>query len=189
MSSNSTPAPDFDFDMTYHPTEVRRFGPSLRSCVFAYAYCALALVFVAVVLYGRLAPDDSVVRAYVLEAAGRQPWPSSYFALLVSISGVAAVVRTHLRGVVILPDGIETLESGAIGVPRVRRIGWAMIHALRLGEGKSKKAIGVDLWNGNFELLPEVADPAELAAALRRVAEMRSIPLSVAHSGGAANVP
>ncbi len=176
MSRNSRPAPGFD--MTYHPAEVRRFGPSLRSCVLAYLYCALALLFVGFVLYGQIAPSGSLAHAYVAEAAGRQPWPASYFALVVSLSGVAAVVRAHLRGVVLLPDGIETLESGAIGVPRVRRIGWAMIHALRLGEGKGKKAIGVDLWNGGFELLPEVADPAELASALRRVAELRSIPLS-----------
>jgi hypothetical protein len=172
------------FDMTYpRQTDVRRFGPSWRSCAFAYAYCALALVFVGLVLYGHVAPGDSALHGYVVAAAERQPWPASYFALLVSASGVAAVVRAHLRGVVILPDGIETLESGVIGVPRVRRIGWAMIHALRLGEGKGKKAIGVDLWNGDFELLPEVADPAELAAALRRVAELRSIPLTL--KGGA----
>jgi hypothetical protein len=167
------------FDMTYPPAEVRRFGPSLRSCRLAYAYCALALVFVGFVLYGHIAPDDSLAHAYVASAAGREAWPPSYFAMIVSASGVAAVVRAHLRGVVLLPDGIETLESGAIGMPRVRHIGWAMIHALRLNEGKGKKAIGVDLWNGDFELLPEVADQVELAAALRRVAEVRSIPLSL----------
>ncbi|HEU4532741.1 MAG TPA: hypothetical protein VFS00_01440 [Polyangiaceae bacterium] len=174
----SQPPRALAFDMTYPPAEVRRFGPSLRSCWFAYAYCALAMAFVAFVLYGHVAPADSLARAYVASAANREAWPPSYFALLVSASGVAAVVRAHLRGVVLLPDGIETLESGTIGVPRVRRIGWAMIHALRLNEGKGKKAIGVDLWNGDFELLPEVADPGELAAALRRVAEVRSIPLS-----------
>lgn len=176
MSRNSSPPPGFD--MTYRPAEVRRFGPSLRSCVLAYAYCLLALTFVIFLFYGQIAPHDSLARAFVGEAASRQPWPASYFALMVSASGVAAVVRAHLRGVAILPDGIETLESGAIGVPKVRRIGWAMIHALRFGVGKGQQAIGVDLWNGGFELLPEVADSAELAAALRRVAESRSIPLS-----------
>jgi hypothetical protein len=79
-----------------------------------------------------------------------------------------------MRGVVIHPDGIETLELLALGFPKVRKLDWAMIDRFRFDAGKGM--IGIDLWDGQQTFLPPVAAREELVQSLTEVAEARAIP-------------
>jgi hypothetical protein len=162
------------FDMTYRPEEPRRFGKSARACLVSYAYLGAAVLFAAFVFYGYVAPPGSLASRYVLEA--QRSIPATWFAAVVLSSGVAAVLRAHMCGVMVTPDGIETLELAAFGMPRVRRIHWPMINRFRFDLGA--RYVGIDLWNGTRELLPAVADREALVRSLAYIAEARAIPYS-----------
>ena len=164
------------FDMSYRPEEDRRFGPSLRACRLAYLYAALSLGFVGFIAYGHVAPHGSFAWRYVIEASAERGIPPIWFATLALASGAAAVMRAHMRGVFVLPDGIETREVLVLGWPKIRRFDWPMIDRFRFDV--SSKLVGVDLWNGTREYFPEVQDRDELVRALAYIAEARAIPYS-----------
>lgn len=159
--------------MSYRPTRAQRFGPPLRACAWAYAYCSVAALFVGFVFYGYVAPQGSLARLYVVESA--REWPATWFAAIVLVSGIAAVLQSHMRGIILHPDGIETLDYVSFGLPRVRRLDWPMIDRIRFD---AKASIGIDLWNGTFESLPEVSERHELERALGYIAMARAIPFT-----------
>lgn len=169
MSRDSRPP---GFDMTFRPEEARRFGPPTRSCLPAYGFFAICLVFVGFVTFGYASAPGTFAHRYVVEAGAERLMPASWFALLVFGAGLAGVLRTHMRGVVVHPDGIETLELLLLGMPRVRRYEWAMIDRFRFEDGR----VLVDLWNGTVALLPIVAERDELSRELAYVAAARAIP-------------
>lgn len=160
--------------MAYRPEQPKRFGPSLRACLPSYGYLALAILFAGFVAYGYLAPPRSLAYRYVVDAAPGRPVPASWFAWVVFASGMAAVLRTHMRGVVVRPEGLESLDLHVLGLPVMRRLHWPMIDAFRFDA--STRYVAVDLWNGTREFLPEVGDREELVRALVFIAEARAIP-------------
>lgn len=162
------------FDMSYRPEEPVRFGPSFRARLPSYAYLAVAVLFAAFIGYGHFAPVGSFAYRWVIEAAPHRPFASSTFAWIALTAGAASVLRTHLRGVVVRPDGIETLDLAALGFPKIRRFDWPMIDSFRFDV--SDTLIGIDLWNGTREYFPEVGDRDALVRALVYVAEARAIP-------------
>jgi hypothetical protein len=176
MSRDSRPP---GFDMTYRPEEHRRFGTSLRARLPAYAYATLAAGFATFVAYGHVAPIGSFAWRWVIEAQPHRPFSSVTFALIALVAGSAALLRAYMQGVVLGPDGIETRDLVALGVPKIRRLEWPMIDRFRFDA--SDRLIGVDLWNGTQEYLPEVGDRAELVRALVYVAQARAIPYAGAH--------
>jgi hypothetical protein len=161
--------------MSFRPTEPRRFGPAWRACSLAYAYLGVTLVFTAFVAWGYAAAPGSFAWRWVVEAASQRPLPTPYFAMLVLSSGLAAVMRAHMRGVVVHPDGIETLEIVALGWPKIRRIDWAMIDRFRFD---LRGHIALELWDGQSAFLPLVGSPDELVRELQYIAEARAIPYS-----------
>jgi hypothetical protein len=167
--------------MSFRPEEPRRFGPPLRECVPSYVYLGVSLLFVVFVAYGHVAPEGTLAYHYVIEAAHERALRSETFASLVLLSGVASVLRSHMRGVRVLPDGIETTEVLLLGLPRIRRLDWPMIDRFRFS---SVRSVGVDLWNGTREFLPDVGDREAMISALRYIAEARAIPY-VGDLGGA----
>ncbi len=162
------------FDMSYRPLHAQRFGPSARACAWAYAYCALAVGVVALVFAGFHAPRGSWLFHLIVDHAN-PAIPLQWFVLAVVASGLAAVFQAHMRGIVIHPDGIETFEFAAFGLPKVRRFDWPVIDRFRFDV---KSAIGLDLWDGTHALLPEVEDREALTRALVYVAMARAIPFS-----------
>ena len=101
---------------------------------------------------------------------------------------MAAFIREQMRGVIVHPDGIETRELLAFGVPKVRRLQWSQIDRVALPKGiaaaaepeakpKTDTTIRLDLWDGSRMWLPEVSRPIDLAFALEKVALARAIPL------------
>lgn len=161
------------FDMSFRPEEPQRFGPPLRTRLPSYGYLLLTACFVFFVAYGHIAPPGSLAYQYALEPPEPRPFTPATIATVVLLSGIAAVLRTHMRGVRVLPDGIEFIDVLALGLPKVRLMHWAMIDKFRFD---STQAIAIELWNGTFERLPEVEDRAALVETLRFIAEARAIP-------------
>jgi hypothetical protein len=158
--------------MAYRPLHAQRFGPSTRACAWAYAYCLAAAAAVAVVFAGYNAPRGSWLFHLIVDHANPS-MPLQWFVLAVLASGLAAVFQAHMRGVVLHPDGIETFEFAAFGLPRVRRFDWPVIDRFRFD---TKSTIALDLWDGSHALLPEVGDRDGLTRALAYVAMARAIP-------------
>jgi hypothetical protein len=55
-------------------------------------------------------------------------------------------------------------------VPRIKKWAWAQIDRLVLDD----KGVMLELWDGNYERLPDVADPKGLSDLLEQVAISRS---------------
>jgi hypothetical protein len=162
------------FDMSFRPEESRRFGPERRSCWPAYLFLIGALGFLLFVAYGYVAEPGTFAHRYVIEAAGRRSLSAGTFATIILAAGIGSVIRTHMRGVVLHPDGIETLDLLVLGWPKIERYGWAQIDKFHFDAGA--ELISVDLWNGQTSVLPRVADRRNLVEALAFVAEARAIP-------------
>lgn len=167
------------FDMTYRPVGRAAFGPPLREQLPATIYFGFALVLCAVILYGQhAAPPSSALFQYVVEGDRGRLLSSSACAIVFFVSGLAAVLREQMRGVVVHPDGVEMREVFALSMPRVRRFHWSQIDRLKLPTRESTKtSIGLDLWDGSSAWLPKVARPLELAMVLETVAMARAIPI------------
>lgn len=169
------------FDMTYMPEGSTSFGPTLKSRLPAFAYLALASAVGLFILYGQMAPTGSAAFEYVVEGDRHRLLPASVLGVILFSSALAAVLRSHMRGVVVHPDGIETRELLSLGWPRVRRLRWMQIDRLTLPRltqnGERDGSIRLDLWDGTNAWLPEVANATALSDALERVALARAIPL------------
>ena len=166
------------FEMTYSPPngEKTKFGPPLRSRIPSALYLFGALGLGAAVWYAyALAPSSSRVFAWVVEGDRARPISASVLATMVVVSAVATVVRTHMRGVVLSDDWIEARYLLALGIPRARRWGWPQV--LRVVVDGTRVAL--ELWDGSFERLPEVARGRELVDLVVQQAQRRRIDVTV----------
>ena len=137
-------------------------------------YLAIAVAVVGVVILGHMSPSGSRLFAWTVERDVHRLISSRTFATLIALSAVAAALRSSMRGVRILPDGVEYRDLLTLGFPKVRRYRWAQIDCVVLDQPNS---VALDLWDGTRAFLPEVADRAGLAAALEKVATARAIPV------------
>ena len=124
-------------------------------------------------LVGLFAPAESWLHRYVISSAAHGGFPPLFFALGALFAGLASVIRSHMRGVTILPDGIETLDVSILGLPKVQRLSWAMIDRFRF-DGQTR--VSVELWNGKHEFFPEVSAHEDMVRTLAYVAAARAIP-------------
>jgi hypothetical protein len=135
----------------------------------------MALGIGAVVLYGyTAAPSGSLVFSWVVERDRGRPLSASVLAVVIVVSAVATVLRTHMRGVLVGEDWIEARYLLAFGIPRSRRWGWPQV--LRVVIDGSRVAL--ELWDGSFERLPEVAKARELVELIVRQAQRRRIQVT-----------
>jgi hypothetical protein len=172
--------------MTYKPTGSRSFGPPLADRLPAFAYFALVVAVVGVIVYGHLAPSTSRLFEYVVVGDNHRMISSTSCAIILAVSALAAILRNQMRGVVVHPDGIETRELLPLGLPRVRRFHWSQIDRVmvpssdgRVTPGKpiTPRSIGLALWDGSTLYLPRVANLMDLAVIIERVALARAIPI------------
>jgi hypothetical protein len=168
------------FDMTYsppaHPRSRSKFGPPLRMRIPSALYLAGALALGAVVSYAYgYAPSSSRVFVWVVEGDRGRPVPASILAAIIVLSAIATVLRTQMRGVIVSDEWLEVRALLPLAVPRARRWGWPQV--LRVIVDRDR--IGVELWDGTFERLPEVARPAELVSLMVVQAERHRIDVSV----------
>jgi hypothetical protein len=161
------------FDMTYRPKRRRTFGPPTRAWILPLVYAATSVAFLAVVMLGQMAPSGSWLFHYIVEGDAHRVLGARALALIMVGGGVAALIRTGMRGVIIHPDGLEARYVASLGWPRVRNCTWPEIDRLVLDAG----GVCLHLWNGSLMVLPPVRDERALAHALERIAAARAIPV------------
>jgi hypothetical protein len=167
------------FEMTYSPpSDVQqriKFGPPLRARVPSAIYLAAALVMGALVLYAyTAASSSSLLFVWVVERDRGRYLPANVLTVIVVASGFATVLRTHMRGVVVSEDWIETRTLLPLGIPRARRWSWSQV--LRVVVDGTR--IALELWDGSFERLPEVAKRREFADLIQQQAQRRRIDIT-----------
>ncbi len=167
------------FEMTYSPpggAGRTKFGPPLRTRVPSALYLVAALVLGSVVLYAYAwAPSTSRVFGWVVEGDRGRPISANILAIIVVVSALGTVLRTHMRGVLVSDEWIEARYLLAMGIPRARRWGWPQV--LRVVVDGTR--VGLELWDGSFERLPEVAKGQELVDVVCSYATQRRIDVTV----------
>jgi hypothetical protein len=167
------------FEMSYSPPGAdpsrTKFGPPWRTRLPSALYLGVALVLGAVVLYAyTAAPSSSVVFEWVVERDRGRPLSASVLTVVIVVSALATVLRTHMRGVLVGEDWVEARYLLPFGIPRARRWGWPQV--LRIVVDGTRVAF--ELWDGSFERLPEVAKGRELVELIVRQAHRRRIQVT-----------
>jgi hypothetical protein len=162
------------FDMTYRPTE-EFFGPPFSQRVPSLIHLGLALGVILLLVIVQNGPRDS--RLYTYLFLEPHLLDAQVMAGLFFMSAVAATLRAGMRGVRVRSDWVEYRALVGSIVPKVRRIRWAQIDRLALGE----ELVCLELWDGTRDMLPAVRDLDGLCRTLERVAMKRAIPVTGGH--------
>jgi hypothetical protein len=151
------------FEMAYQPepSERHAFGAPLLQRLPSILWFGFSLAVAAVVVIAHHSSSNSSLYVWVVER-DRGGVPSSVLAFIVLASGIATLVRSYMRGVIVQRDGLEARYVLPLGVPRVRRWAWPQIHRMVIDDA----AVMLELWTGEYEKLPAVARQADLAAVL-----------------------
>jgi len=145
------------FDMTYEAPsagEKVKFGPPRRARLPSALYLLASIVFGVVTLCAYNAPSSSRLFVWAVEGDRIRPLSVSVIAVVLLVSSLATVLRTHMRGVIVTDDWIEARSLLALGIPRAKRWGWPQVTRLVV-DGES---LGFEMYDGSFERLPVVAD-------------------------------
>jgi hypothetical protein len=162
------------FEMAYTPeSDTLRvpFGAPLSARIPAYVFLALALTVAVLVGVGHLSSPGSRLFIWVVEGDVNRPLPSSALAFIVLVSGIATALRSHMRGVVVHKEGIEARYLLPMGLPRIKKWAWAQIHRVVLDD----EGVMLELWDGQYDRLPEVARGTELAKLLEGMAGRHNV--------------
>jgi hypothetical protein len=100
------------------------------------------------------APTSSRLFAWAVEGDRIRPLSVSVIAVILLVSALATVIRTHMRGVIVSDDWVEARSLLALGIPRAKRWGWPQVTRLVI----DGERIGFEMYDGSFERLPAVAD-------------------------------
>jgi hypothetical protein len=149
------------FEMTYEPPSAgskTKFGPPRRTRIPSAIYLAAATIFGAVTWYAYSAPSSSKLFVWAVEGDRVRPLSVSVIAVMVLVSAVATVIRTHMRGVILGDDWVEARYLLPFGIPRAKRWGWPQVTRIVLDGDRA----GFELYDGTFERLPDVAQGREL---------------------------
>jgi hypothetical protein len=167
------------FEMTYSPPgdgQGRvKFGPPLKARIPSAIYLAAALVFGALVLYAyTAASSSSLLFVWVVERDRGRYLPANVLTTIVVASAIGTVLRTHMRGVVLSEDWIEARTLLLLGIPRARRWAWSQVLRVVVDDMR----VALELWDGSFERLPEVAKRREFADYIQQQAQRRRIDVT-----------
>ncbi len=132
-----------------------KFGPPLRTRIPSAVYLLASIVFGIVAICAYNAPTGSQLFVWAVEGDRIRPLSVSVIAVILLVSSLATVLRTHMRGVIVTDDWVE-----ARYLPRARH---PPGQALGVGPGDARRRrratrAGFELYDGSFERLPEVAD-------------------------------
>lgn len=165
------------FEMTYEPPDGARlkFGPPVRARIPSAIYLAAAIVFAGVTWLAYDSPPGSPLFSWAVDGDRIRPLSVSVIAIVVLISAVATVIRTHMRGVILTDDWIEARWLLPLGIPRARRWGWPQVTRIVVDGART----GLQFYDGGFERLPEVADGRALAQHIMRHAGRHKIDVTV----------
>ncbi|MDP8998530.1 MAG: hypothetical protein M3O46_00280 [Myxococcota bacterium] len=167
------------FEMTYSPPgggTRAKFGPPLRTRMPSAAYLLGALVLGGAVLYAyTLAPSSSRLFMWAVEGDRDRPVSASILAVIIVASALGTVLRTHMRGVLVGDQWIEARYLLPLGIPKARRWGWPQVLRVVVDDTR----IALELWDGGFERLPEVARARELVQLVVQQAQRRNIDVTM----------
>jgi len=145
------------FEMTYEAPsagEKTKFGPPRRARIPSALYLLASVIFGVVTLCAYNAPTGSKLFVWAVEGDHIRPLSVSVIAVILLVSSLATVLRTHMRGVIVGDDWIEARSLLALGIPRAKRWGWPQVTRLVVDGDR----IGFEMYDGSFERLPEVGD-------------------------------
>jgi hypothetical protein len=164
------------FDMSYSLNAGDRlmFGPPLRMRLPSFIYLGLSVAALGLVLAAYTLSSNSKLYIWLIEGDKSRPLSSLAFALILLVSAIGTVIRAHMRGVVVQVDGIEARYLLALGIPRIRKWAWAQVSRLIVDDA----AVMLELWDGSYARLPEVAKPRELGDLLERLGASRGIQVT-----------
>lgn|GEM_PF-492836 len=172
------------FEMTYEPPAAgtrTKFGPPLRSRIPSALYLLGAVAFGLVTLYAYNAPPASKLFVWAVEGDRIRPLSVSVIAVVLLVSALATVVRTHMRGVIVSEDWVEARYLLPLGIPRARRWGWPQVTRVVVDGPRT----GFELYDGTFERLPDVADGRGLVQLIVHHAQRLRIDVTVLDRAGA----
>lgn len=157
--------------MTYRPRE-EVYGPPFLQRLPSIFYMVIAVVVAATVVVVERGSHDTWLYEYMFMR--QHIIETRTAAVVILVSAIASLIRAGMRGVRIRSDAVEFRDVVSSIWPRVKRYRWAQIDRINV---EPSGAIGLELWDGSYQFLPQVSDPAGLASALERVATARAIPL------------
>jgi hypothetical protein len=137
----------------------------------SFLYLTFAFFVVGLVVAAHLGASNSRLYIWVVEGDRGRPIGSVALALIVLASGIGTVIRAHMRGVIVRAEGVEARYLLALGVPRIKRWAWSQVERIIVDE----RAVMFELWNGEYERMPEVKEPRKLRELLERIAAARHI--------------
>ena len=161
------------FGMSYAPQGRRAFGPPVRSWIWPTGYALVGALTVVVVLWAQLFPNQTWLFRYIVEGDAHRIIGARSLSIILLLSGLASLVRTAMRGVVVHPEGIEARYVKSLGWPKVKNCTWMEIDNVVF----EATSVGFRLWDGSSMWLPEVADAAGLKRVLEGIASARAIPI------------
>jgi hypothetical protein len=166
------------FDMTYEPPsagERAKFGPPRRARIPSALYLVASAIFGVVTVCAYNAPTGSKLFVWAVEGDRIRPLSVSVIAVILLISSLATVLRTHMRGVIVTDDWVEARSLLALGIPRAKRWGWPQITRLVLDGNR----VGFEMYDGSFERLPEVGDGKGMVQLMMHHAQRLRIDVSL----------
>jgi hypothetical protein len=164
------------FEMAYSPPggEKVKFGPPLAQRVPSVLFIVFALALVAVVFIAEGGSSGSRLHAFIVDGDRGRPLSAQTLAFIVLASALGTFVRARMRGVIVKPDGIEARYLLPMGIPKLRRWAWSQIERMVVDDTQ----VMLELWNGQYERLPAVAEPKKLSDLLEHIAATRNLRLT-----------
>lgn len=165
------------FEMAYSPDPGTRhaFGPPLSVKLPSFLYLGVAVVAAVLVVIAYTSSSASTLFRYIVEGDKHRILSAPGFALILVASSIGSVVRTHMRGVVVTSDGLETRTLITLGLPRVRKWAWPQVDRILVDDGNN---VLIELWDGRYERLPDVDRRQHLAELMQQVAAARRIQVT-----------
>jgi hypothetical protein len=161
------------FEMAYSPADSDRFrfGPPFRQRIPSLFFLAIAVSMLVTVLYGESAGSSSRLSTWLAQQDRGRPIGSLGLSIIIVASAVGTVLRAQMRGLVVRADGVEARYLLALGIPRIRRWTWAQVERIVVDD----RSVMFELWHGEYERMPPVADHAGLCDLLERIAAGRKL--------------
>lgn len=165
------------FEMAYNADQESMrvaFGAPLSARIPSYVFLALSIGVAVTVAAAHGMSPTSTLFIWVVEGDRGRPLPATVLSFIILISGLATALRSHMRGVIVHKDGVEARYLLPLGVPRIRKWAWPQIHRMVMDD----EGVVLELWDGQYDRLPDVDRPIELANLLEGMSARHNITLT-----------
>ena len=173
------------FDMTYSPPTHERvaFLVPFYQRLPSFVYLGVSLCIGLIVVMAYQNPEGNKLFSWLVHNDRARHLPSQALAIILIVTALATVLRSHMRGIIVRPDWIESRFLLPLGIPGARRWAWVQVNRIIV----DTKTLALELSDGSFEKLPKVADYPKLRALFLAYAEQRKIQVTVLEYGAEKN--